>query len=689
METDGSASHLNPSQALHLLTSARYADKLFADIESVLFASKSKSPFREYKNSFPPAQIKVIEDYLARIRAQLVRMLEAQGIALPEPDIESVHSIRTTLTFAKIAFQDCTPDRMRGYGQIPESKVRELNGIVDEMESTINKLDSYLAQGLGQDLESRLERLAQSGGDVTTVKTIERIINDHGLVEFRSSLSMIIDRLESKNFEIALFGRVSSGKSSLLNSIVQSEILPVGVNPVTAVPTRLVYGLTPLMTVWYANRNPEQLENDKLAEFVTEERNPANLKHVTKIVVELPSLRLQDGVIFVDTPGLGSLSTSGAVETLAYLPRCDLGVVLVDAGSTLSEDDVSTIRALYEAGVPVSVLLSKSDLVTEEDRERVLSYMSQQIAAQLGINLSPYPVSVRASHEALLENWLKREIFPLYERHQQLTQESLQRKIGALREAVETALRSRLKRSARKSTSREIHLAEIESRLRNAVGRFAEARRTCSDLTHDVESFAERGLAMVSSHLVEKWLERDAVSPSAVARDLLGKLAAAQAGHILAALEDLARELTDTLRTTADDLGFKDVCEEDDLTVALKELPSLDLGTLEINLTPSFRFKLSRRLEARRVERRLRGQIGAAVSQAFYNFAKILDSWARRVVSELQLRFDMHADRYRAHLIRLGDGKRLSEAEEVLIQHDLDRLIHAQTGANAERITVS
>src|SRR6266498_5643741 len=54
METDGSASHLNPSQALHLLTSARYADKLFADIESVLFASKSKSPFREYKNSFPP-----------------------------------------------------------------------------------------------------------------------------------------------------------------------------------------------------------------------------------------------------------------------------------------------------------------------------------------------------------------------------------------------------------------------------------------------------------------------------------------------------------------------------------------------------------------------------------------------------------------------------------------------------------
>lgn len=687
MENDGSSARLNSSQALHLLTSARYADKLFADIESVLFASKSKSPFRQYKNSLPPGQIKVIEDYLARIRAQLVRMLEAQGIALPEPDIESSYSIRTTLAFAMIAFQDCTPERMRGYGDIPESKVRELNGLVDEMIGAIDKLDAYLAQGLGQDLQGRLERLEQSGGDVTTLNTLERIINDHGLVEFRSSLSMIIDRLESKNFEIALFGRVSSGKSSLLNSIVEAEILPVGVNPVTTVPTRVAYGQTARMTVWYADRNSQRLENNRLPEFVTEEHNPANLKHVTKIVVELPSPRLRGGVMYVDTPGLGSLATSGATETLAYLPHCDLGVVLIDAGSTLTEDDLSTIRALYEAGVPVSVLLSKSDLLTEEDRDRVLAYVSRQIATQLGINLSPYPVSVRASHEALLEKWFQREIFPLYERHQQLMQESLQRKIGALREAVETALRSRLERSARKPASSEIDLAEIESRLRNAVGRFAEARRTCSDLTHDVESFAERGLAMASPHVVEKWLEGDVVSPTTVVRDLLGKIAAAQASHILSALQDVARELNDTLRTTAGDLGFKDLPEED-LTNALKEIPVLDLGAWKVDLAPSGRLNLSRRLETRRVERLLRDQLETSVSQAFYNFAKVLDSWARRMLNELQLRFDTYADRYRAHLIRLSDVGRISEAEETTLQRDLDRLAQPYA-APAAQVTVA
>ena len=35
---------------------------------------------------------------------------------------------------------------MRGYGEIPESKVRELNGLVDEMVAAVEKLDSYLAR---------------------------------------------------------------------------------------------------------------------------------------------------------------------------------------------------------------------------------------------------------------------------------------------------------------------------------------------------------------------------------------------------------------------------------------------------------------------------------------------------------------------------------------------------------------
>jgi hypothetical protein len=240
MRSDDAPEALNSSQRLHLVNSAEYADKLLDDIESILVASQSKSPFRKYKDSLPLAQVKVAEDYVARIRTQMVRVLEAQGIPIPEPKFGSVHSMRVTLAFVRIAFQECTPDRMRGYGEVPESKVRELNGLVDEMVGAVEKLDLYLAQGLGEDLQSRLARLQQAGGDFGLIKVLERIINDHGFVEFRPRLSMIVDRLETNSFEIALFGRVSSGKSSLLNRIIEADILPVGVSTRRELPKQFL-----------------------------------------------------------------------------------------------------------------------------------------------------------------------------------------------------------------------------------------------------------------------------------------------------------------------------------------------------------------------------------------------------------------------------------------------------------------
>lgn len=148
MSNDGSSGQLNPSQALHLLTSARSVDKLSSDIASVLFTSNSKSPFRKYKDVLSPIQVKVVQDYLVSLRAQLVRVLEAQSVKLPDPEIASIHSIRTALAFARITFQDCTPEKMRGYGELPQSKVHEIHGLVDEMIAAIDKLEVYLSQDL-------------------------------------------------------------------------------------------------------------------------------------------------------------------------------------------------------------------------------------------------------------------------------------------------------------------------------------------------------------------------------------------------------------------------------------------------------------------------------------------------------------------------------------------------------------
>ncbi len=666
---DEAANSLNSSHKLHLLTSCQYADKLLGEIESVLIASTSKSPFPKYKPDISPIQAKVVQDYIARIRAQMLRILESQGIQPPEPQFGSVHSIRVAIGFAEITFDECRPQNMRGYGEFPDTAVAELNGLVNEMKGLLGKVDSYLAQGLGQDLQARLEKLQRAGSDVRLVATLERIIDAHGLVEFRAALDNIVTRAESTSFEIAFFGRVSSGKSSLLNRIVQQDVLPVGVTPVTAVPTRIVFGPSKRAIAWFAGRNPESFAIERLAEYVTEQFNPSNSKHVSKIVVELPSARLRDGVVYVDTPGLGSLASAGSAETMAYLPRCDLGVVLIDAGSTLTPDDLSTIRALYDAAVPVFVLLSKSDLLGVADQERVRSYVESHIRSELGLQLPVHPVSAKPECAELLEQWFQDEILPLYGRHAELWRESLNRKIGALRAAVEAALRSGLRQPAGGAG-----LRALETELRKAAGRFADVRSDSTRIADEIRECGERALERASQAIVDAWTQGgdSRVDPPAIVSRAVEQFAAQLASPIAIMLRDLARTSSEVLAGTAAGLALPNAPEEDELAAALKDMPRLETGSLDINIRQSkIALKLSLAWAQRRVERKLLSQIGDPVSTAFSHHGKLLEAWSRRTLADLQARFDSYADAYRAQLDRLLARTTRTTAEEESIRRDL------------------
>ena len=664
--------HLNPSQRLHLLSSCQYADKLLSEIEATLVASQSKSPFPRFKPDISPAQAKVVQDYIARMRAQLLRVLDNQGVPIPAPHIGSVRSIRVTLGFADIAFDECRPKRMTGYGDLADTAAVEIAGLVDEMQGIIARLDSYLAQGQSADLEKRLRRLEEAGGDVALVKALERAINQHGLVEFRPALATIIDRLETDVFEIAVFGRVSSGKSSLLNHIVGQDLLPVGVNPITAVPTRLAYGTEPRATAWFADRKPEQFDIERLAEFVTEQRNPGNSQHVTRIVVELPARRLREGVVYVDTPGLGSLATSGAAETKAYLPRCDLGVVLIDAGSTLTQDDLATVQTLCDAGIPASVLLSKADLLAPADRDRALQYVGEHIHSDLGFELPVLAISIKSECSDLLEKWLANEILPLYDRHAELARQSLNRKIGALRLGVEAALKAHLKRSGCGLAGSKVR--DLETQLRTAAGRIAQARTECVDRTDALRECADAFMRTASENLVDAWNLGASATGEDLIKNKLEKAAVERAAQIVSAIQEAAREAGRVLATVATALEIENNPDQDELLDVLKNMPRFDLGNLELTVGPSaVASLLGRRWAVARVERRIRTQAVDRITDAVGIYARVLQAWVRKTFTELQERFESYAGGYRAHLERMAASKD-GVADEQALQDDLAAL---------------
>jgi GTP-binding protein EngB required for normal cell division len=671
---------LNSNHARRLSVTCRHIDKLLADMENALSVASSKNAFPEYLSDVTPAQRRVIEDYVARIRAQLARVLDGQGIERPEPSIPVSRSLHTALTFIAIAVEELQPKYMRGYGEVPPAAAVELNGIASELLGLVSQLDQYVMRGVGENLQDRLQRLEQQGDEVALLKRLETIISEQGLVEFRSTVSMILDRLEDNLFEIAVFGRVSSGKSSLLNATLGTDVLPVGVTPITAVPTRIIYGEAPLVNVWFANRSPEQFEISRLADFVAEQRNPGNEKHVTRIVLQMSSPRLRDGIVFVDTPGLGSLATRGAAETLAYLPRCDLGVVLIDAGSTLTPDDLKTIQTLYEAGTPANVLLSKADLLIAEDRAQVTEYVKDHIQSELNLKTQVHPVSAMPAGRDLLTQWFENDIAPLYSQRQDLKLRSIRRKIGTLQQSVEAALRSRLRSKGHEPAVGSEKLRDVEARLRQASGKLQETRATARKITDEIGDLASRSLWNAAADLVELWSKGSNESGThQVVLHAVNQTVQEKAKALHDLLHSLGRELYESLRSTAETLKLTDAPTAEEFSTLLREMPVFDVGPISLTVErPTVALVFGPRFAERRIANKLARSIGPQILRALSAYRQLACDWSDRAVIQVQRRFDAYANGYRAQLERMVGSHELSSEQEQTIRRSLNTLRESQ-----------
>jgi hypothetical protein len=153
---------------------------MLSDMENVLHSAASQSPFPRYVTDLTPAQARVIEDLIRRVRAQLLRVLAWQHMKPKPPDIPATRAVTTQLAFIDIAVEELKPSYMRGYGAVPEDV---------ELRSLIENTERYVRQKIGVDLESRLRRLEETGCDVALLQLIEEIATRHGLVEFRSRIA--------------------------------------------------------------------------------------------------------------------------------------------------------------------------------------------------------------------------------------------------------------------------------------------------------------------------------------------------------------------------------------------------------------------------------------------------------------------------------------------------------------------
>jgi len=173
-------------------------------------------------------------------------------------------------------------------------------------------------------------------------------------------------------FLLVVVGEFNSGKSAFINALLGQKLLKEGVTPTTTQINLLRFG-----------ENQERRVEDE------------NLHTLTAPVELLAELNI------VDTPGTNAIIRQHEAITQQFVPRSDLVLFVTSADRPFTESERAFLENLRDWGKKVLIVLNKVDLFqTREEMDQVVTFISENAHALLGITPEIFPVSSRLAIRA-------------------------------------------------------------------------------------------------------------------------------------------------------------------------------------------------------------------------------------------------------------------------------------------------
>ncbi len=219
----------------------------------------------------------------------------------------------------------------------------------------------------------------------------------------RSQLGTLRTRLAEQKLNVAVVGQFKRGKSTLLNALLGEELSPMGILPLTAVPVFVRAGRVRQIVVNYLDRRPPaaiasisaNVLAQKLRELVSEDCNPKNRLGIETIEVHHPASILGDGVVLIDTPGIGSTLEHNTEAAVALLPKCDTALFVVSPDPPITKQEIAFLKQVQPHAQRIVVVLNKMDLLSESDAEISLRFLRTTLK-EAGLGSVPAILGVSA-----------------------------------------------------------------------------------------------------------------------------------------------------------------------------------------------------------------------------------------------------------------------------------------------------
>ncbi len=288
---------------------------------------------------------------------------------------------------------------------------------------------------------------------LTTIRNIAVKQDFQGILKEANDLKQFTQ--SNQWLDVVILGQFKAGKSSLINSFLKRDVLPVGVLPVTAIITRLVYAPQVKAVITRLDGSKFEIPLDELSAYVTEKENPENKKEVYLVDIELPELKDFEKLRLIDTPGLGSAFKHNTTVTENWFNRIGAAFVVISAAQPLSENDQEVIKTAAEQSPEVYLVLSKTDLLSKAEVDEVMDFLKAKSLEATGRDFRVFPYSIKDS-VGKFRTQIQTTVMDHLSRHLAETQQNIfSHKLTHLRSLTQSYLEIRLNLASKKDSERQ------------------------------------------------------------------------------------------------------------------------------------------------------------------------------------------------------------------------------------------
>lgn len=241
-----------------------------------------------------------------------------------------------------------------------------------------------------------------------SIETIGSIIDELAidadkLAEFRAQYEKIALRSRNPHFYLSTIGDFSSGKSTLINTIIKKKLLKVAHAATTAVPTYIYGGKNNRVVVnvkcndgqqyditsgsdvikfqkKYGIAFPEQID-ERISLLTADKELSLNIKEVN---IELPDNELVKGLCIIDTPGINpgaDYAENHAEITKRILnEKADAIILLFPADQAYTQSFEKFLKDNAEYFMKDAIfVVTMMDRVDEEERDDVIRFVKTNL----------------------------------------------------------------------------------------------------------------------------------------------------------------------------------------------------------------------------------------------------------------------------------------------------------------------